>query len=305
MTLWKRLETSGKRIAGVLTALALPGCAMADTAPATAAAAEPRPALWKLADADTTIYLFGTIHMLPQGYGWRTPAIDAAVKASDELVIEMVPDKDATRMARSLMAVGVDGQLPPLAERLPEDKRAVLAQRLAEAKVPAAALDKLETWAAAMTLVARSFKDMGFKAEAGVETGLQADYADKRISGLETVEQQFGFLDTLSEEAQRAFLVSTLEDPAAARAEFQAMLAAWTRGDVERIAATFNSDTALSPELRKALLDDRNAKWAEWLKARMDQPGTLMVAVGAGHLAGPQSVQAMLAEKGLTVERVQ
>lgn len=305
MSFWMRLKKGAKQLLGGLAALTLPACAMTGQAPATASAADPKPAMWRVADDDTTIYLLGTIHLLPSGYDWRTPAIDAAVAASDELVLEMVPDKDATRQARKLMAIGIDGSLPPLAERVPEDKRAVLGERLVQLGLKPGQLDRLETWAAAMTLVAASFKDMGFETESGVESGLQPDYADKKISGLETVEQQFGFFDTLSEEAQRAFLVATLDDPVAAHEQFMVMLKAWTAGDVDAIAATFNDDTALSPELREVLLYQRNAAWASRLKARMAAPGTIMVAVGAGHLAGPQSVQIMLEQKGVEVERVQ
>jgi uncharacterized protein YbaP (TraB family) len=83
------------------------------------------------------------------------------------------------------------------------------------------------------------------------------------------------------------------------------MLQAWANGDVAGVARTFDGETALSPELRKALMTDRNARWADWLKARMAKPGTVFVAVGAGHLAGKDSVEAMLAAKGVKVVRVQ
>jgi hypothetical protein len=83
------------------------------------------------------------------------------------------------------------------------------------------------------------------------------------------------------------------------------MLAAWSKGDVPSIAKTFNADLGNSPELKKALLDRRNANWARWVKTRLDQPGTVMVAVGAGHLAGSESVLTILEKQGLKVTRVQ
>jgi len=146
---------------------------------------------------------------------------------------------------------------------------------------------------------------MGLKADAGVEKRLEASYSGKPISGLETVEQQLGYFDGLSEESQRAFLVGVLDDPDGARGEFQAMLDAWRRGDVAKIAETFDSEKTMTPELREVLMTRRNRAWAEWVRKRLDQPGTVMVAVGAGHLAGRDSVQAMLAARGLKAERVQ
>jgi len=296
--LWRRI---GKGLAG-LGALASAGCAAAQT---TSAQAQARPALWKVSDADTTVYLFGTIHLLPEGLEWRTPALDQAIARSDGLVMEAVLGKDPMKQAQALMKLGVSPGLPPLSERVPAEKRAALAAMIKGTGVPAAVLDRMETWAAGLTLLAVSFQKMGLKADAGVESKLAASYQGKPVSGLETVEQQLGYFDGLSEESQRAFLVGVLDDPAGAKAEFAAMLDAWRRGDTDAIARTFDSEKVMTPELREVLMTRRNRAWAEWIDKRLDQPGTVLVAVGAGHLAGRQSVQAMLAAKGLKAERVQ
>jgi uncharacterized protein len=292
-----------KRIGQGLAGLGLlTGCA---TAQAPVAAQAVKPALWKVSDADTTIYLFGTIHLLPEGLEWRTPALERAIAGSDSLVMEAVLGDDPMAQAQAMMKLGMRQGLPPLRERVPADKQAALDAMIKATGVPAAALDRMETWAAGLTLLAVSFQRMGLKADAGVESKLAAAYKGKRVSGLETVEQQLGYFDTLSEESQRAFLVGVLDDPAGAQAEFRAMLDAWVRGDVARIAETFDSETTMTPELREVLMTRRNQAWAEWIDGRLDQPGTVLVAVGAGHLAGRDSVQAMLAAKGLKAERVQ
>jgi uncharacterized protein len=242
--------------------------------------------------------------MLPKGTQWRTPALDQAIASSDELVLETNLGADAMAQAQTMMRLGVSPNLPPLAERVPEEKRPALAAMIQAAGVPAKALDRLETWAAALTLAAVSFKLLGLDPDLGVEKTLTGA-GGKPVRGLETVEEQLGFFDTLPEASQRAFLSTVLDDPAEARAQFAAMLAAWSHGDVDAIAATFNSDVTLSPELREILLKRRNAKWAGWLEKRLEQPGTSFVAVGAGHLAGPDSVQRYLKDRGLKVKRVQ
>jgi hypothetical protein len=192
--------------------------------------------------------------------------------------------------AQVMMKMGVSPGLPPIAERVPADKRDALKKMIASAGVPEAALDRMETWAAALTLMAVSFRQMGLSTDEGVERSLSAGYA-KPVKGLETVDQQFGFFDQLSEEAQRALLTGLVDKPGEAKAEFEAMLGAWRSGDTDAIARTFDSEKALSPELRSVLMAKRNANWAEWLAKRLDQPGTVLVAVGAGHLAGKGSVQ--------------
>ena len=83
------------------------------------------------------------------------------------------------------------------------------------------------------------------------------------------------------------------------------MLASWSRGNVKDIASTFNHDLADSPDLKQSLLEQRNANWAKWIEQRLAQPGTIMVAVGAGHLAGSDSVIALLQKDGYRVQRLQ
>jgi uncharacterized protein YbaP (TraB family) len=197
--------------------------------------------------------------------------------------------------------------LPPIAERVPAEKRPALKAMIAESGYPEAIFDRLETWAAVMPLLAVTFKRLGLDPSLGVERQIGAPFraSGRRVTGLETVEQQFGFFDALSEKAQRAILLSVVEDSAETRAQFRAMLEAWSKGDVEGVARTFDDETQMSPELKDALMRRRNAAWAEWLAKRLDRPGTVFVAVGAGHLAGGDSVQAMLKAKGLKAKRVQ
>lgn len=304
---WTNLKKLGRRALAGLGALSLTACSTTAAEPVAEAAEGPKPALWALADEDTTIYLFGTIHLLPEGFEWRTPTLDAAIAESDALVLETVLGSDPMAAAGTMVRLGTSPGLPPLAARVPPEKREALAQLVEATGVPIRALDRMETWAAALTLLAIQFQQMGYDPDLGVEKGLTSSYAagGKPVSGLETIEQQFGFFDQLSEEAQRTFLAGMLDRPAEAKAMFEAMLKAWSSGDTEGIAATFDSETALMPELRDVLMKERNAAWAEWLEQRLEQPGTVMVAVGAGHLAGKDSVQAMLREKGLETKRLQ
>ncbi|HEX8571306.1 MAG TPA: TraB/GumN family protein [Allosphingosinicella sp.] len=298
-----RLRREWRRLA--LAALLLPLAACAGAA--EPAPARPSPAMWTLADSDTRIFLFGTIHMLPKGSGWRTPAFDKALAGSDELVLEVADLDDMMASARAMQKLGMSPGLPPIAERVPESKRAALRAMIAESGYPEAVYDRLETWAAALPLLGVAFKRLGLDPELGVERQIGAPFraSGRKVIGMETIEQQLGFFDTLSEPAQRALLASVVEDSAETRAQFRAMLESWQRGDLKGVARTFDDETQMSPELKEALMRRRNARWAEWLERRLETPGTVFVAVGAGHLAGEDSVQKMLAAKGLKTKRVQ
>jgi len=278
-------------------------------APPATVAASPRPALWKISDEDTTIWLFGTIHVLPPDLQWRSPAIDAATAAADRLVIEVVIDKaNPQALAGELLNLGTASGLPPFLDRVPADRRAALQRMIGRSGAPPVLFDSLKTWAGAFMLVGATLRDLGMTdSDSGAENVLQERFraAARPIEGLETVREQLGFFDTLPEEAQRAFLMSMAENPEDVRREFAAMLAAWTAGDEAAIAATFDDDLELSATLRQVLLHDRNARWTDWLIRRMQQPGKVFVAVGAGHLVGPNSVRAMLEARGVRIERVQ
>ena len=273
-----------------------------------AEAKEARPALWKVADADTTIYLFGTIHLLPAGTRWRSAAFDQAASSADTLVVETrIDDKNPAATIGELFKLAVSPGLPPLSKRVKPERQAALAKAIAESGVPAAAFDRLETWAAAFMLLGGQFKAIGLAPGSGVETELkkQFDEGKKSIGELETNAQQFGYFDTLSEASQRKFLDGVLDNPGQMKGQFGAMLAAWSKGDVAAMAKSFNDELDDSPELENALLFRRNANWARWVETRLKQPGTVMVAVGAGHLAGNKSVVALLEKQGVKVTRVQ
>jgi uncharacterized protein len=292
------------RLTALFAGLALAACAT--TPPQPAATAVARPALWRLADADTTIYLFGTIHALPEGAQWRTPVLEAAMASSDELVTEIVLS-DLQAVAREFGRLAFAQGLPPVAERVSAAKRETLRAALEGSMVPAAALDRMKTWAVAFTVTELALQRAGIHPELGVERSITENFTarGRPLLGLETAAEQLGFFDHLPEAAQRAFLESVLESPEDIRRQFDAMLRAWSRGDTRAIGRTFNATETMSADLREILLTGRNARWAEWLQHRLERPGTVFVAVGAGHLAGDGSVQDMLQRRGLRVTRVQ
>mgnify|MGYP000090634902 CR=1 FL=1 len=288
----------------LLATLSLAACGNTEAkAPATAA----RPALWKVADADTTVYLFGTIHLLPKGLKWTTPAMTKAMAASQSLVLEVALDKDPAVLGAVMMKLAKTKGLPPILDRVDPSKRAVLKKVIAESSLSLTYLDGLETWAATLGIASALNGKLDLSYAEGAEQQLTTAFKKmgKPVGGLETAKQQLGYFDALPEAAQRKFLTSVADDSADAGKEFAAMIAAWKSGNVQRIAITFDDEMKLSPELAEVLLHRRNNTWAAWVSERMKRPGTVFVAVGAGHLAGDRSVDRLVARHGFKVVRVQ
>lgn len=280
--------------------LALPACAQSKPT-----ANDADPALWVVKDADTTIYLFGTIHVLKPGLSWFDEAVKTAFDKSDQLVLEMVQPDQAT-MQQIVLKNGIVTTGPTLTEQLPADKRGAYLKALTEAGLPPQAFDRMKPWLAGVTLSIMPIQKLGYDPKNGPETVLAdaAKAAGKPVAGLETAEQQIGYFNGLSQKAQIEFLTSTVEDLPKAGEEMAEMVDEWAKGDPDALAKTMNESLKDSPEVAKTLLTDRNARWATWIKARMAKPGTIFIAVGAGHLAGNDSVQAQLARQGIKAQRI-
>ena len=290
-----------QRFVAPVAALLSIGSAAQARAPQTA-----RPALWQVSDADTTIYLFGTIHLLPSDLKWRTAKLDQALTSSQELVVEtIIDDKNPTKLMSAMASIGLAKGLPPIVERVPPATRAALQAAIKKSGVPETAYNAMKTWMAAFLLLSNQFRDMGLSG--GVEGVLRNDFiaSNKPIGELESNVEQLGFFDRLPEAAQRNLLEGALEENATVKRDFGGMLDAWSRGDVKGIARTFDHDLSASPDLRDSLIRQRNANWSKWIERRMTQPGAVLIAVGAGHLAGPHSVLEMLKRDGYKIQRVE
>lgn len=284
----------------VLALLLMPGCALGPEA------IEAKPAMWVVRDADTEIVLLGTIHVLPDGVDWRRGAIAEVIDRADTLVLEVADIADAQRQAARFLAIGRASGLPPIVDRVPQ-QRGELARIAGDTGPPLATLDGMKTWAAALALGGGLLRDVGAKRENGVDAVLARQFsaAGKPVTGLETADQQFALFDGLTETDQRTLLTITIAEGKNPQRQFGRLLAAWSKGDTDAIAARFNGHLRLATPLADALIDRRNAAWADWIARRMDVPGRVLIAVGAGHLAGEGSVQGRLQEKGLPVARVQ
>ena len=290
---------------------ALPALLLAVPLPACAKAAPPRapgdadPALWVVKDADTTVYLFGTIHVLKPGLSWFDEAVRAAFDRADEVKLE-ITDEDTAGMAGLVQAKGMTTGGPTLTEKLPVKERAKLATYMGRIGLPQAAYDRMQPWLAASYLQVQSLAKVGYDPANGPEQVITAAarQAGKPLSGLETTAEQIGFFAGLSDRSQVAMLDDTLDEMPKLTTEMNRMVDQWSAGKTDGIAKELNEGIQKTPETMKVLLTDRNKRWANWIAARLAKPGTVFIAVGAGHLAGPASVQAELAKRGLKAERV-
>jgi uncharacterized protein len=262
------------------------------------------PALWVVKDADTTIYLFGTVHILKPGLGWFDDGVKSAFDASDTLVIEMI-EPTAAEQTAIMAELSIDKSGKTIRERLNADDRKAYEAALTQLSLPAEALDPLDGWAVALNLYYAGLMKNGYDLNSGVETQLKAaaKASKKTIIGLETMRGQLSIFDNLSPEIQLRYVGDTAKALDQIVPQTDQLVDLWATANPDGVASIMNEGFD-SLNLTEPLLTRRNANWAQWIKGRMEKPGTVFMAVGAGHLAGPVSVQNLLLSYGLNSELV-
>lgn len=287
----------GRRSMGLMIA----GIAVFWLALSSAAAA--KPAMWVVRDADSEIYLFGTVHMLGEGASWRTPLFDDVYERADTVWVETRVDRAE---ARSLMRqYGVDPERR-LSEKLSPRLMRRIGPLLDRRRIPFASADSLRPWAAAMILSVQS----GGGGRASLDNGPDltitraATKAAKPLRTFETMEDQFRMLAGLPEEAEVAYLASVVEDQI--HPPVGSLEGAWAEGDLDGLAKRMVDDMRRNnPSLYEALLKDRNEAWARTLTVEMRGNGVQLVNVGALHMVGKHGLPALMRQRGFEVQRVQ
>ena len=269
-----------------------------------AVAATARPALWVVHRNQATVYLFGTIHLLPDHTAWRYPELTQALKASDALYLEVADDNPA-HMHMLIMRYGLDLKRNLSSQLSPADNQRL--QAAAKLVGGTAALQPMKPWLAALTLNIAPLLKAGMNPRMGADKQIKAQMlaAGKPVHGLETSAMQIRLLASMPQAQQWAWLRSTLRDFGKAKAQLQQLLAAWKAGDVAAIAR--QTDQAMrkdTPALYNTLIVRRNQRWVGVIAALLKRPGTTFIAVGAAHLAGPDGLPTLLARKGLQVQRL-
>lgn len=271
------------------------------------ASAHAEPVIWRLSDADTEIYLFGTIHVLPAGVEWRTDEIDSAIRAADVIYLE-TPVDDAT-LADFMPRVMEWATLPPgqsLSAMLPPEGEARLRDIAVSANYPYEALDRFRPWFVSLMIANFSFAARGETADHGVETtlmeALRFGNTDAELAFLETPEDQIRPMSELPDNVQVAMLMDALlpqvrERPSANITEL------WLAGDQDEIEQAVNGAIRdLAPALYDVVLVRRNLNWAIQIEDMLDEEGVFLIAAGAAHFPGPDGVVTMLRNRGHVIE---
>ncbi|MEO6388950.1 MAG: TraB/GumN family protein [Croceibacterium sp.] len=256
------------------------------------------PPLWEVTGRNgEQAWLLGTIHALPDGVEWHTDAIDRAFASSDMLMVEIGNLGDTEEARQDFTKLSVSTPQPPLTLRVSKDDRPALEALMKRASLTNEDFWNVETWAAALMLsnAARATEPAN-----GVDRALLK--LGKPVRALESYTAQFARFDSLPESDQRALLAGVVREAGTDRDRDN--VTAWLTGDLDALERQMNREFLGTPGLSGPLLIDRNHYFAGAINVALVQRHKPFVAVGAGHMLGPDGLPALLAARGYTVRRL-
>ena len=271
----------------------------------SAAPAWAAPALWKVSDADSTILLFGSVHILPGDFEWRTPHFDQALAKVDTVMFET----DVSAAAQALIAaeafargVYTDGTL--LTDLLDDAQEARLRQAAAEYDVPFGPLLAMRPWMAVSMISQAAMARAGFVG-IGVEGQLLPELAHKKMQYFETGLFQLDLLTSSDDAEDAAEVVATLDDMATMPTQINTMLQHWVDGQSDGLLELLVEQMATDPDMIDTIIYQRNVNWVAPIEDLLADNELTLIVVGAAHLLGERGVPALLEAKGYTVSRVE
>jgi hypothetical protein len=261
------------------------------------------PPLWVVERDGKTLYLFGSLHLLPPETKWDRAEIQTARKRSTVFVFETPLNDGASAMRR---VVETSGMLPPgkmLKEVLSPKLYSDLEEAAWRVQYPVKLLAPFRPWLAGVYLELNSYLKLGFSTYYGVDHLIEEE-AKKRgaeLAYLETIDQQLSYFSKLGGRSEIAYLSATVKSILEEPESPIDLVKAWASADVGELVKLLDKGFAEVPALRSQLLVERNRAWVPQLRAMLASEKTHFVTVGAGHLVGRDSVIAMLRARGYKI----
>lgn len=274
------------------------------SAAAPLAAQTPEPPVWVVEDADSTVYMVGTVHMMRDGVEWQSPELSAILDGVDEVWLELADFEPPENLGAMIMQTALSPDRP-LSSLLTEDELAGLAAILAEHQVPVDSFDGLRPWFAYLQISALMLMDAGFDPQGGIDVHIKgrADELGIPVNGFETFGEQFETLSGMSEEVQLEVLRETIIEYDEAKQDLVVQLESWIEGDLSVLEAETGEIAQEMEAFYEVLFVERNEGFVDGIEAILAGEGTALVAVGLGHYVGPDSIPSLLEARGYTVER--
>lgn len=265
------------------------------------------PAIWRISSVESTVYLFGSLHILPVGYAWKSKRIEDAMAASDLFVFEVPTGKES--LAEEHDFVLRNGILPrrqSVRTMLSPGEFDTYSSVMRNAGLIPGDYERYRPWLAALVLGLAYLHPDNLTTLKGADDEIM-DYArgrQRQMNYLETPLQQLQLLTAGTERVQIAGLRRLINALPGARNLEENLRGAWARGDADGLNVLLDRIFSSSPETQDFLIGRRNRLWLPTINAALQRPGSAMITVGAAHIGGKSGLVALICGEGYSVERL-
>ena len=264
--------------------------------------------VWAVRGAHNTVYLAGSIHMLPPDDAALPPGFERAYTDSVRLVMELDLGKfDPVEAMTWMMDHGTLPAGTNLRGVLGEQRYGRVSAAAIGLGLPMAALDSLAPWVVGIEISDLAYEHEGYDPEQGVEEQLvrRAEKDGKPTAGLETMPEELSSLTGLSSADQIRMLDQTVDELKDIKSEMREVTGAWRHGDAARLTSLLSTEYNAFPSLYKPLVSDRNRRWLPQVEEMLTEKSNVLVVVGALHLVGKEGLLELLRSRGYTITQLE
>ncbi len=254
------------------------------------------------------LYLCGTIHVLRQTDYPLADGYDHAYQNAQRLLFELPPGaSESPEFSRRLMELGRYSGTTTLQDEVGPQVWAQIETWGQTRNKSTASFQALRPWLASLIITSEEFQLLGASNAMGVDQHYEQRAAKdgKPGQGLETVELQLQLFSKLDRNHQILMLEQTLEEARTMAEEYDHLVTAWKKGDLEVLHNLINREAEKHPELMDIFINKRNRAWIPPLMDFLKNGERVMVLVGAGHLGGPEGLVALLKKQGCRVRHIE
>ena len=291
-------------------ALWLSACGVGGTVDDRVSAAQARndgPPIWIVSDFDSTLYLYGTVHLLPGDLDWQKQDMRDAFDEAGTIFFEMDTGRDALIQASVLTQdLGQFSDGRRLSSQLDAYQLKLLEAAANNGDLTLAALDSMKPWLASEFLTVAAATNAGLSPDLAADAALKsrAERLRKNTVFLDTVEGQIRASADQPDFVQMMILTDTLERFNSIGDDMVDIANSWAIGQIAPLEQkTIKTLAQSAPEMYQRLIKERNINWTGQFTRFLEDSGTGFAAVGVAHLLGEDSVQEMLREQGYDVSR--
>jgi uncharacterized protein YbaP (TraB family) len=263
--------------------------------------------VWVVRTPTSAVYLAGSCHVLRASDYPLPPEFEAAYRECGKIVFETPPaDMKKPEVETKLMQMMIYEDGRTLKQHLTPQAYAKVEAFCKSRGYPLEQLQSFRPWMLSMTLLILEMQRLGLQPAEGVDEFFdqKARRDGKAVEGLETVDEQIGFLTLLDQGMDNEQVVHTISELEQLSVKLSTLVDAWKKGDEQAVAELVLQEFKDQPKLYRALIVDRNQKWLKKIEGYLNQPGREMVIVGVAHLAGRDGLLESLRKLGYKVAKV-